>query len=272
MRTKAFLFMISFVLIIGNGNSSYVLADQNVHLNLAKYRFTGYIAENGDNRWDSNEYDFFTFKVYANEKLEVELSLAQNEIVYLMFFTGYSVEGIEDAMSDLQYYGSSAMIYASDITNNGFARISYTAPQETIGRIAIFSYSTISYSSIQYTMRSSIPEGSSRNNRGLDYINTNSQTSIDDDGADSSVIIIFIVILAVFLIIRSRNKKKNKRHGYSQDSGSIISSQGIFQPQSMYGANFYQDSPKSMGYDRFCTGCGDGIRLSQKYCTNCGSQ
>lgn len=262
-------------MIVGFLGSSMIIANQNVNLNTLSYRFTGSISENGNEYWEGSEYDFYTYRVYENELFEVELSLSRAEDVYILFFSGDSVEDIDDAMYDIVYYGSSYMVYSADVATNGYAKISYDAPRDTIGRIAIFSYSIYSYSSVSYTMRSSIPQGSSRNNRGLDYVNTNTQTSSDDNDSASGIIILFVIILAVFLIIRSRNKKKQETYGqyrYPQYSQNTISDQNSHQSQSIYGSNFYPDSPKSQGYDRFCTNCGGGIRLNQIFCNSCGSK
>lgn len=247
-----FLFLITLVLIVPTSSQNSSLP----------YLVSGTIRENGDNYWDSNEYEFIRYIIPAGETLEIEIFTDSDAELILLYGDFRDTDDIEEALIDVIDYGDSNRILAVSITEFGYGYFSYTPTGKTDENIAIFSYNSYNPSSMSYKIYSSIESGSS---------------------GSSSTLLIFLAIAGVIAIIIILNRRKKQivpnqpfmdhqqyqnQGGYNQQYTSYSN-----QPsQNQYSQQPVQTAPISNVQDVFCASCGTKNSTNSNFCNTCGEK
>lgn len=213
------------------------------------YTYTGTIRENGDDRWDSNEYEFIRFTVEAYQTFEVSISSQPGALLEVFFCDCSSFGDIDDIllyMVDYETYPSELYFWIDTVY---YPTVSFTPERTISGRIAIFTYDSTNPPSMQYTLTTNIEASS---------------------GSNTTIIIVLVVaalIIGVFLYQRSRRSSEP----YSPYQGSYSSSYSQnYQPPSQPPS---YTAPQSNSFQQsnmvYCSNCGKPGNT--RFCQECGS-
>jgi len=164
------------------------------------YSESGTLSENGDQYWDKNEYDFYEYRVTATTTLKLSLYIDADVAVYILIFEGHNAGDIEDAVGSIVDENPNSDIYNASATNTGYLTVSYTANSRNDVSVAVFSYSTYTFSNVHYTLSSNIKEGIPLLGNGGGG-SSGSTTSDEPIGFGGEVLFFSLLFIPIMIIV-----------------------------------------------------------------------
>ena len=118
-------------------NSGLDLSQSNL-----PYSINGTITEDGDDVWDSGEYEIINYKIAAGENLSIEFFTSSTAKLHVFYgdFEGY--QDVEETLRDLSIDVENDRLLAGSYTTDGFLNFTYTPSTDTDKNIAIFTLDT----------------------------------------------------------------------------------------------------------------------------------
>ncbi|MCY3412599.1 MAG: hypothetical protein INQ03_13250 [Candidatus Heimdallarchaeota archaeon] len=251
IKYVALMILLSFML-TANGASSDL-----------PYSESGTIYENGDEFWDSNEYELIRYSLSSGETFEVEFFTDYNAELFIVYGDLNDHEDIEEMLTDILYYGDSSRFIAGTYSQDGYAYFSFTPGESMNYNLAIFSYSSGNPYSMDYEVYTNVESGS-----GFSF--------------GTFIGIAFFIILAI-VIFRKIAKPKPKiqpnqqafypqqnyqQPGYQQQNYQ----QPGYQQQNYQQPGYQQPAQQQPTYQQPSQYTADTSTTTPMYCPNCGSQ